>query len=56
MDRLKSELTPMVPTKDYKTINVLLRRNLNTWINETRELNEEILYIALRVCLFNLLH
>lgn len=32
MDKLKCELALLVQTEDYKTINVLLRRNPNTCI------------------------
>ena len=42
MNKLKQELARLVEMKDYKTINVLLRRNKNTWLFNTRELNEEI--------------
>ena len=42
MDRLKKELARLVGSKDYKAINVLLRRNSNIWTFNTRELNEEI--------------
>ena len=42
MDRLKHELARLVGSKDYKAINVLLRRNSNIWKFDTRELNEEI--------------
>ena len=42
MNKLKQELAHLVEMKDYKTINVLLRRNTNTWLFNTRELNEEI--------------
>ena len=42
MNKLKQELTRLVELKDYKTINVLLCRNKNTWSFNTRELNEEI--------------
>ena len=44
MDRLKYELARLVESKDYKTVNALLRRNPNTWLFNTRELNEEIPY------------
>ena len=43
MDKLKYELARLVKSKDYKTLNTLLRRNPNTWKFDTRELNEEIL-------------
>ena len=42
MDRLKRELARLVKALDYKSINTLLRRNSNTWLFDTRELNEEI--------------
>mgnify|MGYP001129580393 CR=1 FL=1 len=42
MNKLKQELDRLVRTKDYKTINTLLRRNPNIWALNTRELNEEI--------------
>ena len=42
MNKLKRELARLVESKDYKTINVLLRRNQNIWKFDTRELNEEI--------------
>ena len=42
MDRLKRELARLVKALDYKSINTLLRRNQNTWLFDTRELNEEI--------------
>ena len=42
MDRLKRELARLVKTLDNKAINGLLRRNSNTWLFDTRELNEEI--------------
>ena len=42
MNKLKRELARLVESKDYKTINVLLRRNPNIWKFDTRELNEEI--------------
>ena len=42
MDRLKRELARLVKALDYKAINTLLRRNQNTWLFDTRELNEEI--------------
>ncbi len=43
MNKLKCELARLVRSKDYKTVNTLLRRNPNTWKFDTRELNEEIL-------------
>lgn len=43
IDKLKYELVPLVQTKDYKTINALLRRHPNTCMYNTREINEEIL-------------
>lgn len=42
MDRLKRELARLVKALDYKSINTLLRRSSNTWLFDTRELNEEI--------------
>ena len=42
MNRLKKELARLVGSKDYKAVNVLLRRNSNIWKFDTRELNEEI--------------
>ena len=42
MDRLKHELARLVGCKEYKAINVLLRRNSNIWKFDTRSLNEEI--------------
>ena len=42
MNRLKKELARLVASKDYKAINVLLRRNTNTWKFDIRSLNEEI--------------
>ena len=42
MNKLKYELARLVESKDYKTVNTLLRRNPNTWKFNTRELNEEI--------------
>ena len=42
MDKLKRELARLVESKDYKSINTLLRRNPNTWLFNTRDLNEEI--------------
>ena len=42
MNRLKKELDRLVRSKDYKAVNVLLRRNSNIWTFNTRELNEEI--------------
>ena len=42
MNKLKYELSRLVRAKDYKTVNTLLRRNPNTWLFNTRELNEEI--------------
>ena len=44
MNKLKHELARLIESKDYKTVNTLLRRNPNTWKFNTRELNEEILY------------
>ena len=42
MDKLKRELARLVKAIDYKAINTLLRRNPNTRLFDTRELNEEI--------------
>ena len=42
MNKLKHELSRLIGSKDYKTVNTLLRRNPNTWKFNTRELNEEI--------------
>ena len=42
MNKLKNELSRLVKAKDYKTVNTLLRRNPNTWLFDTRTLNEEI--------------
>ena len=42
MDKLKHELARLIISKDYKTVNTLLRRNPNTSLFNTRELNEEI--------------
>ena len=42
MNKLKHELARLIESKDYKTVNTLLRRNPNTWKFNTRELNEEI--------------
>ena len=42
MNKLKYELSRLVKAKDYKTVNTLLRRNPNTWLFDTRTLNEEI--------------
>ena len=42
MDKLKHELARLIESKDYKTVNTLLRRNPNTWKFDTRSLNEEI--------------
>lgn len=42
MNQLKKELARLARSKDYKAVNVLLRRNSNTWIFNTRKLNEEI--------------
>ena len=42
IDKLKHELARLIESKDYKTVNTLLRRNPNTWKFATRELNEEI--------------
>ena len=42
MDKLKHELARLIESKDYKTVNTLLRRNPNTWKFATRELNEGI--------------
>ena len=42
MNKLKYELSRLVKAKDYKTVNTLLRCNPNTWLFDTRTLNEEI--------------
>ena len=42
MNKLKYEISRLVKAKDYKTVNTLLRRNPNTWLFDTRALNEEI--------------
>ena len=42
MSKLKCELSLLIESKNYKTLNVLLKRNPNTWLFNTRELNEEI--------------
>ncbi|KAK8838231.1 hypothetical protein M9Y10_035651 [Tritrichomonas musculus] len=42
MDKLKCELALLVQTENYKTINVLLRRNPNTMMVNTGGINEEI--------------
>lgn len=42
MNKLKYELSRLVKAKDYKTVNILLCRNPNTWLFDTKEINEEI--------------
>ena len=42
MDRLKRDLARLVKALDYKAINILLRRNPNTRLFDSRALNEEI--------------
>ena len=42
MDKLKCELARLVESKDYKTINALLRHNPNILTFNTRDFNEEI--------------
>ena len=50
ISQLKQELTRLVRLNDYKTVNVLLRCNPNTSMFNTRNLNEEILYIMGYIC------
>lgn len=42
MNKQKKELAQLVRSKYYKTVNVLIRNNPNTWTFNTKELNEEI--------------
>ena len=47
MDKLKIELTRIVESEEYKTVNTLLRRNPNTWLFNTCEFNEDSLMISI---------
>lgn len=42
MNKLKYELSQLVKEKYYKTVNSLLPGNHNTWLFNTKELNEDI--------------